>query len=87
MEVPLLFSLIAFECYQKLEFAYVNSEASQNDELRKRYGVHQGEQVFFIMKEEPSNPEVILKVTVYCLFYIAVYCDRAHSFVRYMKLY
>ena len=67
MEVPLLFMLLAFEYHQKLEFAYVNSDSPQSIELRKRYGVHKGEQVFIIMKEEPSNPEVILKVTLFGL--------------------
>ena len=70
MGVPLLFLLLAFEYRQKLEFAYVNSESSQTEELRKRYSVHKSEQVFFIMKEEPSHPEIILKVK--CVF-IAVY--------------
>ena len=86
MEVPLLFSLIAFEYYQKLEFAYVNSEASQTDELRRRYGVHRGEQAFVIMKEEPSNPEVILKVAICYLFCITIGLI-VHPLIQYMKLY
>ena len=63
-EVPLLFLLLAFQYGQKFEFAYVDSNSFQSNELRKRYGVYRGEQVFFIMKEEPSNPEVILKVSL-----------------------
>ena len=67
MEVPLLYLLLAFEYQKNLEFAYVNSDSTQTDELRKRYGVYNGEQVFLIVKEEPSSPEVILKVANFIL--------------------
>ncbi|XP_065061402.1 dnaJ homolog subfamily C member 16-like [Rhopilema esculentum] len=61
IDVPLLFSLIAYQYHQKIAFAYVNSARPGSDGLLSRYGVQKKEQLFLILKEEPSVPEVILK--------------------------